>query len=227
MDLLENPDNIDITYWYYRRKFNLILRFFESAPFIESVCDVGAGRAIFSQELSKRRPETLFVASDINYTIDWLEKNDIPNLKYCHDYRKSKVVLLNDVLEHLESPVDFLGSIVKKSDSGTTFLITVPAYQHLWSSHDVHLKHFRRYTRKTLKENVENSGLRIVEMKYIYWSLYLVVLFYRKVLRHQQASNLKQRPILDSLLKRLMTLEEWFSDLYLPGISIWCVAVKP
>ena len=227
MDLLENPDHIDIKYWYYRRKFNLIFRFFESAPFIESVCDVGAGRAIFSLELSKAKPKTLFIASDINYTMDWLEKNDIPNLKYCHDYRKSKVILLNDVLEHIESPVDFLKRIAENSDSGATFLITVPAHQHLWSNHDVHLRHFRRYTRKTLKEDIETSGLRIVEMKYIYWTLYPFVLFYRKVLRHQQGSNLKQRPILDSLFSGLMTIEEWFPNFDLPGVSIWCIAIKP
>ena len=56
------------------------------------------------------------------------------------------VVLLMDVLEHVEDDVGLLRQYVEKVPSGARFLISVPAFQVLWSDHDVFLEHKRRYT---------------------------------------------------------------------------------
>jgi hypothetical protein len=41
------------------------------------------------------------------------------------------------------------------------FLATVPAFQLLWTGHDVINHHVRRYTKKALWDLVEGSGLRV------------------------------------------------------------------
>jgi len=60
-------------------------------------------------------------------------------------------VLLLDVLEHIEDANAFFRNLFRLAPSGTVFLITVPADPKLWSPHDEHHGHYRRYTEATLR----------------------------------------------------------------------------
>lgn len=60
------------------------------------------------------------------------------------------LVLLCDVLEHIEDDVGFLSSLIAMMRPGASLLLTVPADPRLWSPHDEVYEHFRRYTRSTL-----------------------------------------------------------------------------
>ena len=53
----------------------------------------------------------------------------------------------------------------------TTVLVTVPAYQSLFSSHDVQLKHYRRYSLRSLRHALSSAGLRVVESGTFFVSL--------------------------------------------------------
>ena len=74
----------------------------------------------------------------------------------------SDLVLMMDVIEHVD---DDVGLIRQYSDSMLqhgTMLITVPAFQFLWSKHDVFLEHKRRYTHASLHRAIEAAGLTVV-----------------------------------------------------------------
>jgi hypothetical protein len=61
---------------------------------------------------------------------------------------------------------------------GGLVLITVPAYQWLWSNHDVAMHHHRRYVRSQIRQLAEVVGLERVRVSYaIVFSLALVVGF--------------------------------------------------
>jgi SAM-dependent methyltransferase len=66
-----------------------------------------------------------------------------------HWLRQAAVVLLTDVLEHVEKDRELLASIVRACPPGTQILITVPADMRLWSPHDEAFGHFRRYDAET------------------------------------------------------------------------------
>lgn len=71
---------------------------------------------------------------------------------------KFDLVCLFDVLEHIEDDVAALACLKGLlSDSGRV-LLTVPAYQWLWSAHDRFLHHKRRYSARGLKEKLEKAG---------------------------------------------------------------------
>jgi SAM-dependent methyltransferase len=76
------------------------------------------------------------------------------------------LVCMFDVLEHIEEDVATLSALRKHLAPGGRMLITVPAYQWLWSAHDVCLHHKRRYTRRSLRGVFEQSGLRIDRLTY-------------------------------------------------------------
>ena len=64
---------------------------------------------------------------------------------------EAELILLCDVLEHVEDDRGFLGNLVAAMRPGAHLLMTVPADPRLWSPHDVAYDHYRRYTRETLR----------------------------------------------------------------------------
>ncbi|HTR89306.1 MAG TPA: class I SAM-dependent methyltransferase [Solirubrobacteraceae bacterium] len=86
-----------------------------------------------------------------------------------------------DVIEHLEDDVGALRELRRVIAPGGTLLITVPAYQWLWSGHDVINHHHRRYTRRSLAAAAERAGWESVRTTY-FNSLLLPVAIVLRVL---------------------------------------------
>jgi SAM-dependent methyltransferase len=83
-----------------------------------------------------------------------------------------------DVLEHIDKQVEALSEWKRVIKDDGAIVITVPAYQWLWSQHDVSLHHQRRYTTKRLAEAAKQAGLKPQKKSYaIVFSLPLVVGF--------------------------------------------------
>ncbi|HUC21591.1 MAG TPA: methyltransferase domain-containing protein [Streptosporangiaceae bacterium] len=86
------------------------------------------------------------------------------------------VVCAFDVLEHIQDDVEALAEWSRVLKSDGAIVLTVPAYQWLWSGHDLALHHFRRYTRKTLRRVALAAGLGTDRTSYaIVFSLPILV----------------------------------------------------
>jgi trans-aconitate methyltransferase len=57
----------------------------------------------------------------------------------------AQLVLMTDVLEHVQDDFRLLSGLLALSSPGTYFLLTVPADASLWSEHDRAFGHYRRY----------------------------------------------------------------------------------
>jgi SAM-dependent methyltransferase len=80
--------------------------------------------------------------------------------------RAFHLIALLDVLEHVDEDRASLASIATKLAPGGTILVTVPAYQWMWSAHDVAHHHKRRYSRASLREVAESAGLQVKRIGY-------------------------------------------------------------
>lgn len=70
------------------------------------------------------------------------------------------VIVATDILEHLDGDELALAEFRRILKPGGLAIISVPAYEFLWSDHDEALMHKRRYTSKQLSERIGKAGLR-------------------------------------------------------------------
>jgi len=145
------------------------------------IVDIGCGDAFVIGELAASFPQATFFGVDAALTdaVVSARQAALPhNVRLFRDVEAvpastAALVLLMDVLEHIRDDHGFLVDLLSRPMIGprTQFIVTVPAYQSLFSSHDVFLKHFRRYTNSQLRDRLENAGLRVLDIGYFFASL--------------------------------------------------------
>ena len=70
------------------------------------------------------------------------------------------------MIEHLDDDLAALRELRRVVAPGGSLLVTVPAYQWLWSRHDEINQHHRRYTRRTLQRVAEQAGWKQARTTY-------------------------------------------------------------
>ena len=191
MDLKEINPNITIDHWYYKTKYVAAKEMlYESEIWTSNsnehhiIADIGAGSAIFTRAFyeSLRACFKSAYAVDIYYEDDLLGKRDgIYFVKTLPSDILPNHLFFMDVLEHIEDDVNFLRNWVNESPEGSSILITVPAFQSLWSNHDIFLDHKRRYNLKEIEEVVVEAGLTILQSRYLFGILFPLVFLVRKM----------------------------------------------
>ena len=76
------------------------------------------------------------------------------------------VVTCLDVIEHTLDDRAALRELLRVTRPGGLAIVTVPAYQALWSSHDVANLHFRRYETRSLRSAARAAGWEVAADTY-------------------------------------------------------------
>lgn len=148
--------------------------------------DIGCGDTWLIEQLSKTFNKAKFTAVDIAFTKELLEEYrarlnpstfavyESLEEAFENNPKKIDLVLLLDVIEHIEDDISFLKwiqSFTENINRDTYFLITVPAFQSLFCQHDIFLGHYRRYTNKSLIAHIDDAGLESIKAGYFFSSL--------------------------------------------------------
>jgi SAM-dependent methyltransferase len=122
------------------------------------------------------------------------------------------LLFATDVIEHLDDDVLALRELRRVAADGARLVLTVPAYQWLWSGHDVSVHHRRRYTAELLRERVEAAGWRPAVETYFFATALPAVALVRTVRRRfsngDGKSDLSMPPAPVNRLLELPTLAE-------------------
>jgi SAM-dependent methyltransferase len=137
------------------------------------VLDVGAGDAWFASELARLPEGPRVVAWDVAYEAG-RRPSDRGSVSFvdrapCDAF---EVVLLLDVLEHVEDDSGFLAEIVRRNVAPRGHvLVSVPAWPRLFGTHDTRLGHQRRYAPRAARALLERSGLDVLVAGGLFHSL--------------------------------------------------------
>ncbi|MGF6089635.1 class I SAM-dependent methyltransferase [Pseudomonas sp. 18173] len=236
MDLKETDilgDSIG-EHWYYCSKAAATRRLLGDTP-IKRILDVGAGSGFFTHHLLTHTDAHEAWCVDISYPAD---SSATTAGKPVH-YRRSvetvdaDLVLLMDVLEHVDDDLGLLKAYVDTVPSGSRFLMTVPAFQFLWSGHDDFLEHKRRYTLSQLETLARGAGLSVQRGAYYFGAVLPLAAASRLLPQGPQGSmprsQLKRHHwLINTLLKTLCKLELPLMGINrLAGLSVFVLARKP
>lgn len=234
MDLLELDQGIDpATHWYYHAKASaLVGALRRSSHHPRLVKDVGAGSGYFSMALINEYPGCRAICIDPNYSDEQLaESNERVTFSREDSDEPADLYLFMDVIEHV---ADDIGLILRYSDGaspGSLFFFSVPAFEFLWSGHDVYLGHYRRYTLAQLECVVRQAGLAVVKGRYLYAMTLPAVIAVRFVRRHRRgvaaASDLRTLPpSVDRVLRKVLEWETRIGANRVAGSTAVVVARK-
>ena len=175
MDLRERPDTTTRHPWevsrsrFFRR---LIATHLSAQP--RTVLDVGSGDNWFANELLADLPsDSTIDCWDAHYTEADLTEAINPRLHRisASPDRTYPLVLALDVLEHVEDDASFLEtSVLPRIQDEGLFIVSVPAFQWLFTTHDQALGHFRRHNRTSLRALLQ-PHLTIVQEGSLFSSL--------------------------------------------------------
>lgn len=134
-----------------------------------------------------------------------------------------------DVIEHIDDDRAALASIATKLKSGRKFIMTVPAHQWMWTSHDVVNHHKRRYSKRALKMLVDQSPLQLERIGYFNTFLFPLAVAERTVskMRGKEDADVKLPAApLNAALEKVFAAERYLvGRLPLPpGLSLFAVA---
>lgn len=171
MDLIEKTDNAQRHPWELSRSKN-ILALLKNMDRSTVYADVGSGDRFFTEKI-KLITDAEVYAVDSEYPNARSIENGIVCLNDIALLKDASIdcLVMMDVLEHIEDEQTFLSAILKKLKPGGKVVVTVPAIQMLFSSHDAFLKHYRRYSRKRLVGALRKQNLKVEFSHYFYTSL--------------------------------------------------------
>ena len=231
-------DNLQFNHWWFKGRARIIDRFLKKSINKENntILDVGSGFGALIPTLKKYgEVECVEPFVDSKETLIALGANEIYNSKEfpeVHPQKPYNLVSFFDVVEHIEDDELFLKGVHDNVlDEDGKIIITVPAYNWLWTHHDDEHKHYRRYTRKMLVDVVKKAGYKNIRVNYFMTILFPLAVVSRLVQKflNSKASDLKpMNKIANSLMFKIFSFEEKLVNVTkLPfGLSIILVADK-
>lgn len=143
------------------------------------------------------------------------------------------LILLADVLEHVEEDGATLKALGRCLAEGGNLLLTVPACPFLWSRHDELHRHYRRYRKAELRDLLEDAGLEIRLLHYYNFWFFPVVALVRWLRRESEDSRSDETHVpakpLNRLAEAVLAGERHFllRTGFPVGVSLVAVAGRP
>jgi SAM-dependent methyltransferase len=202
------------SHWYYASKARALMHTVRGRT-PARILDVGAGSGFFSRMLLRDTAAKSAICVDPGYAEDWSEIHFTKPITFCRasPIGDADLVLLMDVLEHVDDDVALVKELATSAKPNTRFVVSVPAFSWLWSKHDEFLEHRRRYTLNGVRSVLSAAGLTPVDGFYMFAAILPAVAVIRLwnqwwASAQTSTSDLRQhRPLTNNLLTWLCAAE--------------------
>jgi SAM-dependent methyltransferase len=160
----------DDRHWWYRGRRRIVRAVLDdlALPSAPRLLDAGSGSGRTLDELARYGSVAAVEAEPLGVEAARARgHSDValaPVEAIPHPDASFDLVTCLDVIEHTPDDVRSLAELRRVTRPGGALLVTVPAYPRLWSRHDELNRHYRRYTRRTLRGAAERAGWRVERM---------------------------------------------------------------
>lgn len=236
-------------HWWFRWRYELITKLVRGLKTNDDfrILDAGCGTGQMTKKL-----ETIGHAIGLDSAqeaIDYARSRGVERLvrgsitapPFAHG--AFDCVLALDVIEHVDDDMGILTSLYQVIKPGGHLIITVPAFNALWSEHDEINHHKRRYRSPQLRHLIAEAGFEVDRVTYCNTALYLPVLVTRKAKNLWRALSRQRpgehrplqsdlgdypKPINDALFTLMCAETKLMDRMDMPfGVSILAVARRP
>lgn len=225
------------THWWFSVRRELISKFIKrySKKKKLKILDYGCGSGTNIKALTKFGD--VYCYEKDKRTLDYLsseykEDKKVTIIKNLKRQIKYDLIILADVLEHIKEDSNALKTLKKFLKPQGQILITVPAYNFLFSKKDEVLKHFRRYGYNEIK-NLISKNFKILRITFFNSLLFFpiaLITFIFKIFRIDYIEDVENTPnkLINNLLYYIFSIELFFLK-YIDfpfGVSIIIVGEK-
>lgn len=245
-DRLFDKENYNRHPWEISRR-DVMFRLLKSSNIefpVKRIVDIGGGDAFIINEIYKQNLASAYFTIDTAYSPEIISQlkmnygeNPIHYVQNLNDYfsnfssEENTLFLCMDVLEHLENEKEILSYLTQKNNY---FLFAVPAFQSVFSNHDVLLGHYRRYNLNQLQNVLKLHNFQIRDKGYYFTSLLLVRWLESIFNKNKKASidNWTGSAFKSRLITSVLRFDFGFTQLLqkiginIYGLSCYCICKK-
>ena len=245
LQIYEDIYRAELTHWWFRSRLQIVstlIQRFSTSRGPLRIADVGCGMGASLDQLAKLgtvigadfSPTALAFAR--SRTREPLVAAALPSLPFADGF--FDVVCALNVIEHIEDDYAAVRELCRICRPGGLLVLTVPAYQWLWSQHDDINEHKRRYTRSRLQECLTPLPVDVLRLSYMNTLLALPLMLVRLTKAafksHQNTNHPAKSDVsavsepLNSILRMVFTAEAGLLPYtFLPfGTSVVAVSRK-
>ena len=171
-------------HWWWRVREQILLRkvsgILSGRPSARML-DVGCGAGLFFDKLEPFG-HVEGIESDllaVEQSGRWKDRIHVGELATFNSDGAFDLLLMLDVLEHVPDPEALVRQGAALLAPRGAMLVTVPAFDWLWTGHDDLNHHLRRYTAPQMCGLLRHAGLEVMETQYLFQSLILPKLLVR------------------------------------------------
>lgn len=179
---------VEVRHWWFkvrREMVHYLLKKYKAGDKKLEILDVGCGTGALIGELKDSAYVTGIDFSE--KAVAFCKARGIENIvlgggeKLPFDDNKFDVVLVLDVLEHIEGDRKAIAEIHRVLKPNGVIISFVPAFMFLWGITDEVSHHFRRYTKNELVSKLQQAHFKIFRASYFNTFLFFPILLVRKL----------------------------------------------
>ena len=227
------------SHWWFKGRRKIIHSFLEKNYNFNdkknNILDFGSGSGTNIDMLSSFGNVYIYEKNKI--ASDYLKRKyaNHKNIKVIDSFENNisfDLIVAADVIEHVENDTLIIEKLSSMLNKNGKLLVTVPAYQFLFSNKDIALHHYRRYTKKSLSM-LFKKNYKIIKFSYFNFFLFFPISFsiiLMKMFNIQFIDSVEKKPffLINNLLYYIFFSENYFLKfLNFPfGISIFAFCEK-
>ena len=247
-DFVEESDRI---HWWYRSRnkifYKILRKLIKKKDTNISILDFGCGNGSNLNTFSKFGKIDAYEKNlrTRNLLKEKFKKNK--KIKIINKIKKKyDLIIATDVIEHIEDDlktIKYLSHFVKEKKNinftkqtntgGGVILVTVPAFPFLFSHKDIAAEHYRRYTKKGLRDLIYKSNLKIDKISYFNTILFVplsILIIFSNLFNFKKINQADKAPFtfVNYILYKLFSFEKFFINKFnfICGISLLAIIKK-